>query len=313
VVATDFNASDQPAAMPIRLSYVLVTPARNEEAFIEATLRAVIKQNVIPAKWVIVSDGSTDQTDAIVERYCSEHLWIELIRLPSRRERHFAAKANAFNVGYARVRDLSFDLIANLDSDITFGPEYFEYILRKFEVEPSLGAAGTPFVENFARPREHSYGHRYASLEHVSGACQVFRRECFEEVGGYVPIEEGAVDWIAVTTARMNGWKTRTFPEKVCFHHRRLGTGTGTHNPLRTRFHYGKKAYYVGGHPLWEVLRGFFQMRHKPLLIGGALFIGGYLWAGFKREKRPVSAELALFHKSEQLARLRKSLRLSSL
>ena len=133
----------------------------------------------------------------------------------------------------------------------------------------------------------------------------MFRKECFEEVGGYVPVKVGAVDWIAVTTARMKGWQTRTFTEKVCFHHRKLGVGSGSHGKLRMRFHYGRKAYYVGGHPLWECLRGLFQVREKPFVLGGVWFIAGYVWAALHRSERTVSHELMRFHRAEQMARLR--------
>ncbi len=132
-----------------------------------------------------------------------------------------------------------------------------------------------------------------ANLDHVSGACQMFRRECFEDVGGYVPIKGGAIDWIAVTTARMKGWKTRTFVERVCLHHRKIGTGDDS--PLMARFHYGRKAYYVGGHPAWELLRGVFDMRRRPYVLGGLWFLAGYGWAWATRMERPVSPELMSF------------------
>ena len=135
----------------------------------------------------------------------------------------------------------------------------------------------------------------------------MFRRRCFEEVGGYVPIKGGAIDWIAVTTARMKGWETQTFLERVCFHHRMIGTGN--HSPLVARFHYGRKAYYVGGHPLWETLRGVFQMRKAPRVLGGIWFIAGYWCALVTRMPRPVSPDLILFHRAEQTARLRQLFR----
>ena len=103
--------------------YVLVTPARNEARFIELTIKSVIAQSVLPARWVIVSDGSTDGTDEIVRRYATSHTWIELVRMPERTERHFAGKVYAFNAGYSRVRDVSYDVIGNLDGDISFGTE----------------------------------------------------------------------------------------------------------------------------------------------------------------------------------------------
>lgn len=291
---------------PATLQYALVTPARNEAGYIEGTIRSVVSQTVRPRKWIIVSDGSTDATDEIVKRYAAEQDWIELMRMPERRDRQFAAKAHAFNAGYARLKGVEFDVVGNLDADITFDAEYFAFLLSKFASNPRLGVAGTPFVEEGEERNSHTYAHRFAQLEHVSGACQMFRRECFEEVGGYVPIKGGAIDWIAVTTARMKGWQTRTFLEKTCLHHRKIGTGTDSE--LMVFFRYGQKAYYVGGHPAWELLRGAFQMRKKPLLLGGAYFQAGYLWAALTRTKRAVSPELMAFHRREQMARLRENL-----
>lgn len=295
-----------------QLSYVLITPARNEGTFIELTIRSVIRQTVLPRKWIIVSDGSTDNTDEIIARYEREYDWIELVRLPERRERDFAGKAGAFNAGCSRLATLesqgstSWDLIGNLDADITFGPDYFEFLLRQFNGNPKLGVAGTPFVENGDRIDQHSYAHQFANSVHVSGACQMFRRQCFEEVGGYVPLKAGAIDWVAVTTARMKGWETRTFNEKVCFHHRQLGVGSGSPGKLPMCFHYGRKAYLVGGHPLWECARGLFRTRQRPLILGGLCFIAGYTCAALARTERVVSKELVRFHRAEQMARLRR-------
>ncbi len=284
------------------LTYALITPARNEEALIEQTIRSMVAQSNKPVKWLIVSDGSTDGTDAIVSRYAQQHPWIELLRMPERRDRQFAAKARAFNAGYDRIRGLSFDLIGNLDADITFEPEYYEFLLKKLAETPKLGVVGTPFVEDAAQANSHTYAHRFADTRHVSGACQLFRRECFEEVGGYVPIKGGAIDWVAVTTARMKGWQTRTFTEITCFHHRKIGTANDS--SWMVNFHYGRKAYYVGGHPLWAFMRGLFAMRKRPWIIGGFLFQWGYLWSMITRMPRAVSPELMAFHRNEQMARL---------
>ena len=302
----DPRSATQDDMSSARLNYVLITPARNEEAGIENTLRSVVAQTIRPCRWVIVSDGSTDRTDAIVQRFAAQHPWIEWLRMPEHEDRQFAAKAKCFNAGYERVRHLAFDVIGNLDADITFEPDYCEFLLNQFAAAPRLGVAGTPFVDDHAHRDQHTYDHRFAHLDHVSGACQLFRRECFEAVGGYVPIKGGAIDWIAVTTARMKGWQTRTFLEKTCLHHRPLGTGTD--GWLMVRFRYGQKAYYVGGHPLWELLRGLFQMRESPVMLGGASFLAGYLWAWVTRMPRPVTPELMAFHRWEQMNRLRRAL-----
>ena len=285
------------------VKYALVTPARNEEQLIDATIRSVVAQTVRPQRWIIVSDGSTDGTDAIVERHMSDHGWIELLRMPEHRERTFAAKAVCFNTAYERLRADEFDLVGNLDADITFDPTYYEFLLAKFADDPQLGVAGTPYVEDLTRPEAHTYSHRFSDLQHVSGACQMFRRRCFEDVGGYALIKGGGIDWVAVTTARMKGWRTRTFPEMTCHHHRKMGTAD--RGRLMARFKHGREDYCMGGHPLWQVLRGIFQMRSRPFVMGGLCVIAGYFWAMLHRTERPVSIELMAFHRAEQMDRLR--------
>ncbi|HUO25028.1 MAG TPA: glycosyltransferase, partial [Candidatus Aquilonibacter sp.] len=155
-------------------SYVLITPARNEAEFIGLTLKSMVAQTVLPLKWVIVSDGSMDGTDDAVRPYTERFSWIELLRMPERSERHFAGKVHAFNAGYERVRHLPFDVVGCMDADISFDEDYFRFLLSKLAGNPALGLVGTPFQDG------SMYDYRFVSLEHVSGACQLFRRECFE-------------------------------------------------------------------------------------------------------------------------------------
>jgi len=278
--------------------YVIVTPARNEAQYIELTIKSVIAQTVRPLKWVIVSDGSTDGTDEIISRYSSENPWIELVRMPERRERNFAGKVHAFNAGYRRIQGLGYQVIASLDGDISFEPDYFCFLLGKLAEDQALGLVGTPFKEG----SNSAYDYRFTSIEHVSGACQVFRRECFEEIGGYVPLKGGCIDHIAVISSRMKGWRTRTFTEKVCLHHREMGTAQDS--LIAARFKNGWKDYIIGNHPVWEICRGAYQMTKKPLVLGGLMVVTGYVWALIRRVERPVSPELISFYRREQLRRL---------
>lgn len=280
-------------------SYVLITPARNEEEFIEQTIRSVLSQTILPLKWIIVSDGSTDRTDEIVGRYLDGNPWMQLLRMPEHRDRQFAAKVHCFNAGYEKVRGLEYDVIGNLDADISFEEAYFAFLLSRFSENPRLGVAGTPFVE----PSLKTYNYKFTNIEHVSGACQLFRRECFEEIGGYIPIKGGGIDWTAVTTARMKGWRTKTFTGKTCFHHRPIGRAGNSR--LRAWFNHGKKDFFLGGHPAWELFRALYQMKSPPFVVGGASLLSGYLWAYLTGMKRPIPRELVAFHQGEQLSRLK--------
>lgn len=284
-----------------KYSYILVTPARNEEKHIEKTIKSMVAQTVLPQKWVIVSDGSTDGTDEIIKLYAKKHHWIEYVRHLEHADRQFAAKVYAFNAGYERIQKMSYDIIGNLDADISFEKDYFEFLLKKFEENEKLGVAGTPFIEESFK----GYDFRFSNIEHVSGACQLFRRECFEEIGGYIPVRVGGIDWIAVTTARMKGWQTRTFVEKTCFHHRSIGTGTN--NKLMANLKLGEKDYCLGNHPFWEIIRTAYQMATgRPPVLAGLFILLGYILALAKRSEKPISEDLIEFCQAEQMQRLKK-------
>jgi biofilm PGA synthesis N-glycosyltransferase PgaC len=122
-----------------RKEYVLITPAKNEEAYIEKTIEAVLSQTVLPQKWVIVSDGSVDFTDEIVARYEQRHSFICLVRAGKQGQKDFGSKVKAFQAGYSQVRDAHYDFLGNLDADVTFGADYYEQILERFHANPGLG------------------------------------------------------------------------------------------------------------------------------------------------------------------------------
>src|SRR5690242_5171286 len=158
--------------------YALITPARNEESFIEETIVSVIRQSILPVKWVIVDDGSTDRTAEIVSRYAATYPWIEMIQMPQRRDRSFAAKVYAFNAGYERIKSLQYEVVGNLDADLTFDPDYLEFLLGKFKEDARLGVAGTVFEEQGYSSERQSF----EGQNHVAGGCQLFRKECFEQI-----------------------------------------------------------------------------------------------------------------------------------
>jgi poly-beta-1,6-N-acetyl-D-glucosamine synthase len=288
------------------LRYVLITPARDEAAQIRQTLEAMAAQTQLPLKWVIVSDGSTDGTDEIVAEYTAKHSWIKLLRTPERKERHFGGKVFAFRAGYALVQDLEFEVIGNLDADSSFEPDYIEYLLDKFARYPRLGVAGTNYVEDeWDSALKHDY--RFASIEDVTGQCQLFRRECYEAIGGYQPSKYGGVDLFATLSARMNGWQTRVFTDKVLIHHRQQGTAT--RNKFVVEYSNGRKDYLFGNHPLFEVCRIIYRLTKRPIILGSCLLLVGYAWAMLTGAERIASQSVLEFRKREQLARLKRIFR----
>ncbi len=281
------------------MKYVLITSARNEEGFIEGTIQSVLAQASLPDRWVIVDDGSTDRTAEIVESYAERHPWIELLRRPNRLDRNFAAKAHAVNAGLERVQSLQFDVLGNLDADVSFEPDYLAFLMQKFSEDPELGLAGTPFTEKEYDSRKDSFeGENF-----VAGPCQLFRYQCFQEIGGYVANRSGGIDWIAAMTARMKGWKVQSFSEKRFHHHRTLGTAEK--GILSALFSYGEKDYYLGGSPVWEFFRVSYRMTKRPILTGGLALLFGYCWAALRHMERPVTPELMRFHRQEQMKKLR--------
>lgn len=282
------------------LRYVLITAAHNEAALITKTLDSVARQTALPKRWLIVDDGSTDNTAAIVQQYSSRYPWIELVQREQRPNRSFAAKAEAVNLGLSLLGETHPDIIGNLDSDVSFESDYMEFLMQKFSEDADLAVAGTPFVENdgYDSAKDSFEGENY-----VAGPCQLFRYTCFRDIGGYVPHAAGGVDWIAVMTARMKGWKVRSFPEKRFHHHRSLGTAG--RSGFAANFSYGEKDYYLGNSPIWELFRVLYRMAKPPFLIEGIALLLGYCWAALRRTPRAVSPELMRFHRQEQMKKLK--------
>ncbi len=282
------------------IKYTLITPARNEEANLERTIKSVVAQSHLPDRWVIVDDGSTDNTGKIADQYADQYEWLEVVHRPEHIERSFAGKVYAFNAGLEKTADISFDVTGNLDADLSFEPDYLGFLMKKFEENPKLGVAGTPFTEDsgYDSGKDSFEGQNY-----VAGGCQLFRYSCFKEIGGYIPNPEGGVDWIAVMTARMKGWEVRSFQEKRFHHYRTLGTAEK--GVLSALFDYGERAYFLGGSWVWQFFRVIYRMAKKPYIFGGLALGLGFLWAGVTRKKRPVSREMIRFNRKGQMKKLR--------
>jgi len=278
--------------------YALVTAAYNEEKYIEKTLRAVTSQTVLPGKWVIVNDGSTDGTEEIVRRYATTFQFIHLLRREKNSDRNFASKVFALNAGMQLIENESYEFIGNLDADVSFDLNYFHDLFLKFEEDPTLGLAGGFIHEDVNGQFVSRKGNRIMS---VAGAVQMFRRECYRDIGPFLPIQYGGEDWYAEVAARMHGWRVESFPNLVVRHHRRTGSASGL---LRSWYREGLMDYSIGSHPVFEVTKLVRRIPERPFFLGALTRFASFAIANLRRNGRMVSPEFVAFLRKEQTERL---------
>lgn len=285
-------------------TYVLITAAKNEAAFIDSTIKSVVCQTFQPKKWIIVSDHSTDGTDNIVNTYSNENSFISLLKFDGALNRNFASKVHAISAAFNLLKNLDFDFIGILDADITFDENYYENIIKKFDESDKLGLVGGGFYDVYDGKKIKIPYSPYS----VRGAVQLFRRKCFEEIGGIYPLRYGGEDAVACAAAMMHGWEIQTFEDIIVYHHRK--TGSVGLNIFSMKLGDGKREYNRGLIPSVQFLKSLSRISQHPIIIGTVLQILGYWWLKLKKEKLIFSEELQNFIKAEQKVRLRKMVKL---
>ncbi|MGO8772929.1 MAG: glycosyltransferase [Terracidiphilus sp.] len=278
--------------------YVLVTAAYNEAKLIERVLQSVVAQTVLPARWIVVSDGSTDRTDSIVNGYAKQYSFIQLLRLTTAHKRNFGAQVHAINEGCKELTSLKYEYIGNLDADVSFDSNYFAELTMRFERDPKLGLAGGFITEEqngSFQSRKHN------RIDSVAHAVQLFRRECFEAVGGYIPLKYGGPDWHAAVVARMKGWRVRSIPELPVRHHRPTGTADTWQ---RDCFRQGCMDFSLGSHPIFELIKCIRRLPDRPRLMGSLTRLSGFVWCYWTGQDREVPGEFVTFLRKEQMGRV---------
>jgi poly-beta-1,6-N-acetyl-D-glucosamine synthase len=281
--------------------YVIVTPAFNEAQYIGKTIESVIRQTILPQRWVIVDDGSTDQTAQIIKQYAERYSWISYLRRskdPS--HTYYASNVYALHLGYEHVRDLSFDFVATLDADIVLGDHYYERIFERFEANQGIGiATGTLFEPINGCLKELAFD-RYSTPK----ALQVFRRACYEKVGGYIPCRNGGEDTCTEILARMYGWRTWSFRDVHVVHQRPVGTGAGK-KVLHARFRQGLADYCLATQPVFMLAKCMRRcLRERPYFLSGLARLMGFLYGYCVREERQLPKDARRYVRKEQLRRL---------
>jgi len=280
--------------------YVLVTAAYNEEDHIADTLRAVTSQTELPLRWVIVSDGSTDRTDKIVGEWARRSTFIQFLRVDKSVRHSFSAKVHALRQGFACLTGVDYDFIGILDADVSFEPDYFQELLKRFAIDARLGVAGgniEQHVDGVVVPRIKDFNS-------VAGAVQFLRRECFEQTGGLPALKHGGEDAAMEIAARMHGWKTKTFPELKVVHFGLVGSSAG--GRLKGRFRAGRANFDLGYHPAFQLARLVYRSKEPPYLLGSCAELIGFATGRVLNQHPAIDAKVVSHLRKEQLRRLRR-------
>jgi biofilm PGA synthesis N-glycosyltransferase PgaC len=276
--------------------YIIITPARDEEKHIESTIESVLHQTILPDKWVIVDDGSSDRTGEIADRYAASHSWIFVVHRNNRGFRKSGGGVmEAFYDGYESIRSKNWDFLVKLDGDLSFAPDYFERCFRHFREDLELGIGGGEIHHLIAGELKLEANPRF----HVRGATKIYKRACWDAIGGLWPAP--GWDTIDEVKANMLGWKTYAFPELHLLHHRFTGTEEGL---VRDRVKHGVACYVSGYHPLYVVASCLRRLSQRPYILGSGGIMYGFLKAHLARPPRLEDRTYLTYIRGQQLRRL---------
>jgi poly-beta-1,6-N-acetyl-D-glucosamine synthase len=279
-----------------RHRYIVITPARDEEEFIEKTIESVASQTILPLQWIIVNDGSRDCTAAIIDRYAAIYPWITARHRPNRGYREAGGGVIAsFYDGYEQIQSPDWEFLVKLDADLSFSSDYFERCLSEFDRDPQLGIGGGGIYHSERQGLKLEENPQF----HVRGATKIYKRKCWDALGGL--LRAPGWDTVDELKANMLGWKTRTFPELQLSHYRYTGAADGAWKDCIKN---GRANYITGYHPLFMLLKCLRRFPRRPYLVGavglGWGFLSGY-WRGVQQvQDKP----LIRYTRAQQMRRM---------
>lgn len=281
-------------------AYVLITPAFNEAQRVSQTIESVLKQTVRPQRWILISDGSSDGTDGIMKSWEARVDLISYIR----REKDpdvsgFKSKVAAIQEAYTNLHSRSFEYVGILDADITLTQTYYEQVITEFKRNPLLGISGG-FI--FEQHKGRFESRPTNTTRSVAGGIQLFRRNCYESIGGHQSMPHGGEDWLCEIMARKKGWEVIGFPDIAAFHHNPSGAKRGA---LKDAIRQGKMDYSVGSHPVFEIIKCARRLQERPFGLRALMRLLGFTCSALKGARKDVSVEVVDYLRREQMHRLR--------
>ena len=283
-------------------NYIIITPVYNEQDYIAKTIETVAAQTTLPRLWIIVDDDSTDGTAEIIKPYAEQYPWIQYhLRRKDPSQTYYASNVYAIREGFRQIQKTDYDYLAILDGDISLPKDYYEQIIGRMESNDQLGIASGVYVDNVNGTLRKVLNDRRSNPK----ALMVFRRSCYEAIGGFVSMKYGGEDTIACFSARMKGYKTWSFPDVVAIHNKPAGMGHSSHI-LKIRFRQGINEYFLAMHFIFFMLKSLRRcFKEFPFLIGGLARITGYCYAGLcMGQKRQIPDDLVRYIRREQWQRI---------
>ena len=280
----------------MQAKYVIITPVRDEEAYLHLTVESVIKQTLRPVEYILVNDGSKDRTGEIIEQYSQKYDWIRAIHRHDRGFRKWGGGIiEAFYDGFNALMCQDWEFMCKLDGDLSFEPTYFAEAIKKFQENPKIGIGGG-VLYHYKNGRKVLESH---PKFHVRGGVKIYRRACWEDIGG-LWVGPGS-DTVDEVKANMLGWTTMSFFDLHLIHHRPTGTSWGKLGGLVKD---GKIDYVYGSHPAFLMAKALVRLFRSPFLLGSLALIYGYLKAYLQDIPRVDDPELIKYLRRQQLARL---------
>jgi poly-beta-1,6-N-acetyl-D-glucosamine synthase len=282
--------------LSVKPKYVVITPVRDEEVHIRLTLECVVAQTILPAEWIIVNDGSTDNTGKIIDEYADRYTWIHPVHRNNRGFRKSGGGVvEAFDDGYKHIKSTDWDFIVKLDGDLSFDPEYFENCFEYFERDPELGIGGGLICHVVDGQREVEACPKF----HVRGATKIYRRACWDAIGGFWP----APGWDTMDEVKANRlkWKTLSFSDQYLTHHRLTGSADGLWGGYVKN---GRANYICGYHPLFMITKCVRRLIHRPYIVASAALFYGFVSGYVKRIPQSDDRETIQYLRHQQIGRL---------